>query len=70
MKQSSIEFLLSFMESNVTLTPEMKQAFEQAKEIHKQEIMRAYNSSYNVFGLYDDGNEIAQIYYDKFFKRD
>ena len=63
-KQSSVEWLLSFIEPS--LTPEQKQFFsmviEQAKAMHKEEIGRAYHE-----GLIDGMNCTPKDYYNETF---
>ena len=64
-KQSSVEWLYNKMyehRGNITI-----EEYEQAKAMHKQEVMRAYNASYNGFGLFSDGYALAEIYYDQYY---
>lgn len=69
-KQSSVEYLMDKLFDPSSMTKEQVEWFEQAKAMHKKEIMRAYNASYNGLGLYSDGDAIAEIYYDQFFKNE
>lgn len=73
-KQSSVEWYAEQID-NLDYNPLEKNGYvnaknrllEQAKAMHKQEVMRAYNASYNGFGLFSDGYALAEIYYDQYY---
>jgi hypothetical protein len=61
MKQTAVEWLYQRI-----LAKDIKAVFEQAKEMHKQEIINAYWSAYKE-GQYS-GDKTADEYYNETFK--
>ena len=61
-KQSSIEWLIQHFGGIKNCTPDFRYKIEQAKEMHKQEIVDAYR-----FGLQDEFVIGSQNYYNETF---
>jgi uncharacterized protein with von Willebrand factor type A (vWA) domain len=80
--QTSIEWLIEKLTDYKYLTKDAEHYFEQAKEMHKQEIIDAHNSGFEKsaegwngeYGLMDMNNISEEIeseqYYLKTFKKD
>ena len=66
MKQTAVEWLIEKLESHIMWTDKARGAFEQAKEMEKEQILRAHSNGWNN-GI--QGNFITtQEYYNETFK--
>ena len=79
--QTSIEWLIEKLIDYKYLTKDAEHYFEQAKEIHKQEIMNGFNQGYREGWIDSIGGdctndqdvetfEDANLYYQETFKKD
>jgi len=65
MKQTAVEWFESMLKNWDVLLPEIKKAIiEQAKEMEKEQIIRAHNAGKNIL----PPNESAEQYYNETFK--
>ena len=70
-KQTAVEFLLEEIECRGILTKELRIAFQQAKEIEKEQIANSFEIGYENGACVNDGESIYHgiNYYNKTFKK-
>lgn len=73
-QQTAVEWLISYMEHNFQLTHELRETFEQAKQLEKDQMFKAADAFFNQGSSYlNEGKKLFssfEQYYNETYKKE